>query len=165
MDPEPLPITPSAAVTEDRYAGEPVSALPARTVSRLTGMSVRQLRYLAQADVITPSVRHSAGPGSEALYAPGNLFELMVVEKVRSICGQEYRTERLRRIVDALAGYTPTPDQQLVIDGSSVWMHHGPVADVLRRFSAALVIDLDGVHAEFNELLRPAAQAPAALAA
>jgi hypothetical protein len=119
-------------------------------------MSVRQLRYLAQGEVVVPSVRPSAGPGAEALYSPENLFALVVIEKVRAICGQEFRTERLRILVAELHRAQSGSENQLVIDDSGVWVHQGPVNSALRLSSAALLIDLDGVRAETQRRLRVA---------
>lgn len=155
MSPAPLAVSPSEAVNSGRYAAGVVHALPLSQVAELTGMSLRQLRYLAQQNLICPSVR-AGSRGAEALYAPADLLALLAVERVRAICGQEVRTERLRAMIDALEAAPPTPGRLLVIDGQDCWSQPGPVDSVVSRSIAALVIELDALRAELGVRLRRA---------
>ena len=139
-----------------RYADGLMSALPTSSVAALTGLTLRQLRYLAQQNVVTPAVRSGAGRGAEAMYAPGDLLALLVVERVRAVCGQEVRIERLRSLVAELDRRTPGPGQHLVMDGEGFWVQDGPPDATLRRAGAAFIIDLDALSEELTVRLRRA---------
>ena len=146
----------SRGVVVSRYADGLMSALPTSSVAALTGMTLRQLRYLAQNDVVTPTVRSGAGRGSEAMYAPGDLLALLVVERVRAVCGHEVRIERIRSLVDALRRRQAEPGQHLVMDGEGFWVQDGTPEDTLRRSGAALIVDLDALAEELAVRLRRA---------
>lgn len=128
-------------------------ALPARTVSALTGLSLRQLRYLNQQGLVRPSVRPPAGRGSEGLYAPSDLLALVVIERVRAVCGQEVRTERLRELVERLQARPPRPGQRLILDAEGPFIHEGSVDGILNRTTAALILDLDALEHEVEARL------------
>lgn len=161
-------ITPQSArvaVVATRYGSGPVSALPASTVAQLTGLSLRQLRYLVTQGLVRPTVRAAAGSGTEALYAPSDLLALIAIERVRAVCGQEVRTERLSRIVGALGGRDPRPGQRLVLDAEACWILDGDLDAPLRRTTAALVLDIDALTEETHLRLQRAGVARDTIAA
>jgi hypothetical protein len=126
-----------------------VSVLPASTVARLTGLSLRQLRYLARQELGVPSVRGRAGQGVEALYDPSDLPALVAMQRLRAVCGQQVPTDRLRPLMGPLTTLRPAPDQRFVLDTSGEWENaSGPSCDVLLGSSVALVLDLDAVRQE-----------------
>lgn len=120
------------------------SGLTTSEVADLTGLSLRQIRYLAQHDVVTPSLKPAEGRGSVVLYAPTDVHELAVVAALRA-AGGEQTVDRVREAVTALRRRDDpqrgllalTADGALVIDASLV--------DALHGADAALVVDLTAV--------------------
>ena len=122
--------TDSAATRVDADAS-PI-ALPVSAVASLVGRSARQLRYLAKTGIVVPGVRRYAR-GVGAMYGLPDLFALLVVERVRAVCGQQIRIERLRGLLDAFARRTPAAGQYLVTDGTACWIGDALPEATLRR--------------------------------
>ena len=131
--------------------------IASREIAAITGLSLRQLRYLAQSEVVVPSLR-AHGRGFEGLYSDADLFGLLVVERVRQVCGPEIRVERLRAALKVLRSRGPLP-RYLVIESGASWTDDGPLDDLLTRCTAALVIDLQAVDQETQLRLRRASLA------
>jgi hypothetical protein len=131
-----------------------VSVLPASTVARLTGLSLRQLRYLARQELGVPSVRGRAGQGVEALYDPSDLPALVAVQRLRAVCGQQVPADRLRPLMGSLMTLRPVPGQRFVMDSSGEWENaSGGRCVLLPGSSVALVLDLDAVRQEARACL------------
>ena len=142
-----------------------VRSLPASTVAEISGLTLRQLRYLATSEVLIPSVRLSAGAGSESLYGPGDVLPLLAVAKVRSICGPEVRVERLLPITQVLTSRTAGPQQLLVSDPEGCWITSADrLPAALRRSVCAIVIDLDALEDDLQARLDRAGIASTPLA-
>lgn len=125
-------------------------------VAELTGMSQRQLRLLAQSDIVRPSVRAPAGPGISALYAVSDVLMLVLVEQLRAVCGGSLPRKHLRNVVDTLRTRRNVPGERLVLEVSGCWIQRGSLDRTLGRSHAALVFDLDSIAEETQRRLRRA---------
>lgn len=86
---------------------------------QLTGMSQRQVRFLAAQGVVGPSDKAPDGKGTLASYTMEDLLALELVKALREVCGAKYGHERLADAVDTArkANFTGT----LVCDGQGSW--------------------------------------------
>jgi len=114
-------------------------------VARMSGLSLRQLRYLAQTGLLVASLRQASGPGSSARYSFEDLLRAAVIGRVRQVCGVEVRSARLRRMMDVLAARRS--DGLLVIEPEGCWVQDGDdAAAVASLTEAALIVDLAAVR-------------------
>jgi DNA-binding transcriptional MerR regulator len=136
-------------------------SIPASLAADLTGLSLRQLRYLQQTALVTPTVRSRPGTGKDILYAASDLPALMIIERVRAVCGQEIRTERLRLVLTTASERNRGSGRHLVLDGESCWLQDGELEPLLTRLpGAALILDLEVIEAEAELRLRRAGLGP-----
>src|SRR5205085_4241502 len=86
------------------------------TVCRTVGISYRQLDYWARTELVTPSVRHADGSGSQRMYSFNDVVQLRVIKKLLD-AGVSLPT--IRRAVDYLRYELKLPigDGPLVTEG------------------------------------------------
>lgn len=137
-------------------AGRLTAALPSRSAARITGLSLRQLRYLAQTGVASPSIRWRQGPGHDNLYAAADLLALALVVRVRAICGTTVSTERLRAVVKAAQSPHHPRQQFLVFDGVISSTAAAGLGEAMNGRAGVLVLDLDAIAREIRDRAREA---------
>jgi DNA-binding transcriptional MerR regulator len=114
-------------------------------VCRIVGNTYRQLDYWARTELVTPSVRHASGSGSQRLYSFQDLVTLRVIKTLldTGISLQRVRkaVEHLQAMDEPLAGVT------LMSDGHGVYEAHSPeaVVDLLRQGQGVFAIAVDRV--------------------
>jgi DNA-binding transcriptional MerR regulator len=115
-------------------------------VTRVVGITYRQLDYWARTGLVTPSIRDAGGSGTQRLYSFQDLVELRVIKK---LIDAGVSLQRIRKAVKFLRehmGAGPT-GITLLSDGSSVYAceSEDEVIDLLRRGQGVFAIALDAV--------------------
>lgn len=93
-------------------------------VTRLTGLSSRQLDYWRKTGLVSPK---STTPGGHVRYA---FTDLVVLRAARRLLDAGISTQRIRKCLDSLSRYLPAVDQplaelSLVVTGDVVLVFHG----------------------------------------
>lgn len=126
-----------------------------KTVSRVVGVSLRQIQYWDEQGFIRPSIRAASGRGSKRVYSFADLVKLKVVKDL-SDYGLSVRRIRtcLHHLKDySPAGESPTTSLKYLTDGKKVFVltnNRNKILDALDRqfvFSLAignLVEELNG---------------------
>ena len=132
-----------------------MEAFNSKTVSRIVGVSLRQIQYWDEQGFIRPSVKLAAGRGSQRLYSFSDLVQLKLV---KDLTGHGLNLQKIRRSVDYLKRTFPEKVQALgslryVTDGDKLFVltsNRNKILDVMERefvFSLGignLVRQLDG---------------------
>jgi DNA-binding transcriptional MerR regulator len=132
--------------------------------SELTGMSGRQLRYLAERGVLSPSARKAPGRGASAFYSLEDLFKLSVLQQVREAAGADLPIERLLMVAGALDRADLT--EVLLLDATGAWTtppEH--LADTLTQTQAFVAVGLSQVDRALKIKIGKSGVANAALKA
>jgi DNA-binding transcriptional MerR regulator len=120
------------------------------TVTKIVGITYRQLDYWARTGLVTPSVREAQGSGTQRLYSFDDLVELRVIKR---LLDTGVSLQRVREAVEELRrrGHSPG-DVTLVSDGSTVYMldEQQQVFDLLTRGQGVFAIALGPVGAELR---------------
>lgn len=130
-----------------------MAPLPTRQLIELSGVSQRQVRWLAEHGVISP--QRASRRGAATAWSPETLFELLTLDAYRSAAGGDMAVEPARRMLAVLREFrqAPEPGYFLIITEASV-----QVADergVLRTLKAArgmVIVCLDRVQEQFSAL-------------
>jgi DNA-binding transcriptional MerR regulator len=120
------------------------------TVTKLVGISYRQLDYWARTGLVTPSVRAADGSGSQRLYGFTDVVELRIIKRLLDA------GVSLRQIRTALSylrkesGGRPLTDVTLMSDGRRIYACHSgeEVVDVLSHGQAVFGIAVGRVWAD-----------------
>ncbi len=115
-----------------------MEAFNSKTVSRLVGVSLRQIQYWDERGFIRPSVKLAGGRGTQRLYSFSDLIQLKVVKNLTE-CGLSL--QKIRRCLDHLKRYSPekvAPLQNLkyVTDGEKLFVltsDKSKILDVMDR--------------------------------
>lgn len=130
--------------------GYPRSKLP-----DLVGLSRRQVGYLAERQLVLPSVRGSAGRGIATLYGWQDLLVMATLRRVLEISRSELAARQAEMIVAALRrdlGQEPIAFQCLVVDRESAFVVDDVslVMKTLEAGDAMLLVPLRAVEAELE---------------
>lgn len=130
-------------------------------VTKIVGITYRQLDYWARTDLVTPSVRDASGSGSQRLYSFQDLVALRVI---KNLLDTGVSLQRVRRAVEHLKAMDrPVSGLTLMSDGERVYEADSPeaVVDLLRNGQGVFAIaldrvwdDLEGSIASVNEPAR-----------
>jgi DNA-binding transcriptional MerR regulator len=120
------------------------------TVTKLVGISYRQLDYWARTNLVTPSVRAADGSGSQRLYSFTDVVELRIIKRLLDA------GVSLRQIRTALgylreeSGGEPLTDVTLMSDGRRIYACRSgeEVVDVLSHGQAVFGIAVGRVWAD-----------------
>lgn len=93
-------------------------------VSRLTGLSARQLDYWRKTGLVSP---HQTTPGGHARYA---FTDLVILRAARRLLDAGVSLQRIRKCLDTLTRFLPAVEQplaelSLVVTGDVVLVFHG----------------------------------------
>jgi DNA-binding transcriptional MerR regulator len=119
-------------------------------VSKIVGVSYRQLDYWARTGLVEPSMRKASGSGTQRLYAFEDLVRLRVVKRMLDA---GVSLKKIRLAVDELrARGRSLVDTTLATDGTSVFLldDDEQVLDLVRRGQAVLALALDPVVDELK---------------
>lgn len=86
--------------------------LRAPQACQLAGITYRQIDYWARTGLVVPSIVSASGPGSQRLYAPGDVLALRVVKQLLD-CGVSL--QRIRQVTAALAALAPLEVREQII--------------------------------------------------
>jgi DNA-binding transcriptional MerR regulator len=134
------------------------------TVTKLVGISYRQLDYWARTNLVTPSVRAADGSGSQRLYSFTDVVELRIIKRLLDA------GVSLRQIRTALgylreeSGGEPLTDVTLMSDGRRIYACRSgeEVVDVLSHGQAVFGIAVGRVWADTEgDLAHLPGEAPA----
>ena len=125
-------------------------------VTRVVGISYRQLDYWARTGLVRPSIRDAGGSGTQRLYSFQDLLQLKVIKKLLDT-GVELR--RIRKAVDHLKAMGETPHGvTLMSDGVRIYEGATPeaVVDLLAQGQGVFAIAVDKVWDDLEgELQKP----------
>ncbi|MFP4636183.1 MAG: MerR family transcriptional regulator [Nitriliruptoraceae bacterium] len=130
--------------------GDEVVGYRGPTVTRIVGISYRQLDYWARTGLVEPTYRRAEGSGTQRLYSFDDIVRLRVVKRLldTGVSLQKVRVavEELRRRGGSLDG------TKLVSDGVTVYAvdDDASLLDLLKRGQAVFALDLDPVLEELR---------------
>jgi DNA-binding transcriptional MerR regulator len=114
-------------------------------VTRVVGISYRQLDYWARTGLVRPSIRDAGGSGTQRLYSFQDMLQLKVIKKLLD-AGVELR--RIRKAIDYLKAQGDTPHGvTLMSDGERIYEAATPeaVVDLLAQGQGVFAIAVDKV--------------------
>src|SRR5438067_3254784 len=123
-------------------------------VTRVVGISYRQLDYWARTGLVRPSIRDAGGSGTQRLYSFQDLLQLKVIKKLldAGIALQQIRKaiEHLKAMGEAPHGVT------LYSDGVRIYEAATPdaVVDLLAQGQGVFAIAVDKVWIDLEGSLR-----------
>jgi DNA-binding transcriptional MerR regulator len=130
-------------------------------VSRLVGISYRQLDYWARTGLAVPSVRRAEGSGSQRVYSFEDVVRLRVIKR---LLDTGIGLERIRAALDELAARGRSlADVTLASDGRTVYAidDDRELLDLLRRGQGVFAIALEPLVEELRGEVALLAPAPA----
>ena len=124
-------------------------------VTRVVGISYRQLDYWARTGLVRPSIRDAGGSGTQRLYSFQDLLQLRVIKK---LLDTGISLPRIREAIVYLRehlGAQPT-GVTLMSDGSSVYAceSEDEIIDLVKRGQGVFAIALDKVWDELSTSVR-----------
>ena len=134
-------------------------------VCKLVGITYRQLDYWARTDLMTPSIKHAEGSGSQREYSFADIVQLKVIKRLLD-AGMSLK--RIRQAMINLAeSSTPLAEVTLLSDGNTIYAAHSPneVVDILQRGQGVFGIAVGPVQAELEGQIHELFPEPAEAAA
>lgn len=114
-------------------------------VTRVVGITYRQLDYWARTGLVTPSIRDAEGSGSQRLYSFQDLATLRVIKK---LLDTGVSLQQVRKAIGTLQRLkTPAHGATLVSDGSRIYAVDSPdvVVDLIAKGQGVFAIALDRI--------------------
>ena len=125
-------------------------------VTRVVGISYRQLDYWARTELVRPSIRDAGGSGTQRLYSFQDLLQLKVIKKLLDT-GVELR--RIRKAVDYMKERGDAPHGVTLMSGGvRIYEAATPeaVVDLLAQGQGVFAIAVDKVWDDLEgELQKP----------
>src|SRR6266540_2849673 len=120
------------------------------TVSKLIGISYRQLDYWARTGLVTPSVRAADGSGSQRLYSFTDLVELRIIKRLLDAGVSLQRIRDAIRYLRREAAGKPLTDITLISNGKRIYACHSgeEIIDVLSHGQAVFGIAVGRVWSD-----------------
>ncbi|MFM8944288.1 MAG: MerR family transcriptional regulator [Actinomycetota bacterium] len=125
-------------------------------VTRIVGITYRQLDYWARTELVTPSIRDAEGSGSQRLYSFQDLATLRVIKK---LLDTGVSLQQVRKSIATLQRMkSPAHGTTLVSDGSRIYAVDSPdaVIDLLAKGQGVFAIALDRVWEDLEGTLATA---------
>lgn len=119
-------------------------------VTKIVGISYRQLDYWARTDLVRPSIQDADGSGTQRLYSFQDLATLKVIKK---LLDTGVSLQQVRKAIAALARMkTPAHGATLVSDGSRIYSVDSPdaVIDLLAKGQGVFAIAIDRVWSDLE---------------
>jgi DNA-binding transcriptional MerR regulator len=112
----------AAADAAEEYAkGTPEMGFAASTVSKLVGLTYRQLDYFSRTELVTPSVRAAGELGGEPLYSFTDVVELRIIKRLQDAGVSLSRSREAIRFLREQSAGRPLTDMALVSDGRQIF--------------------------------------------
>src|SRR3954471_9567410 len=134
-------------------------------VTRVVGISYRQLDYWARTGLVTPSIREAGGSGTQRLYSFQDMLVLRIIKK---LLDAGVGLQQIRNAVDYLKEMRQLLHSvTLMSDGNRIYTPASPdaVIDLLSKGQGVFAIAVDKVATDLEGSLaktkrsRPAARA------
>ena len=122
-------------------------------VTKIVGISSRQLDYWARTGLVRPSVQDAQGSGSQRLYSFQDLATLKLIKRMLD---SGVSLQRIREAMGTLKTLKEPPlGTTLVSDGSRIYAVESPeaVVDLVKGGQAVFAIALDKVWTELEGTL------------
>jgi DNA-binding transcriptional MerR regulator len=129
----------------------PDQGYAAPDVTKIIGISYRQLDYWARTKLVVPSVKDAEGSGSQRRYSFQDLLKLKVV---KSLLDAGVSLQKIRQATDTLEGLDePAHGTTLISDGDHVYAEASPDAllDLLKNGQAVFAIAVDKVWTDLEK--------------
>src|SRR5918996_1721141 len=115
-------------------------------VTKLLGISYRQLDYWDRTGLVKPSVKGAQGSGTQRLYSFEDMLQLKVIDQ---LLDAGVSLQKVRKAVDYLKGHLNQSPQglNLVSDGNKIYAATTPgeIFDVLQKGQGVFAIAVDKV--------------------
>jgi DNA-binding transcriptional MerR regulator len=128
-------------------------------VTRLVGISYRQLDYWARTGLVRPSIREAGGSGTQRLYSFQDLLQLKIIKGWLDL---GISLPQIRKAIEHLRGTDqPLHGVTLMSDGSGIYAVESPdaVVDLLKKGQGVFAIAVDsvrqGLEADLKRSRRP----------
>jgi DNA-binding transcriptional MerR regulator len=130
-----------------------------KTVSGITGLSIRQIDYWDRTHFIKPSVREATGYGSTRIYSFEDLIQLKVA---KSLLGNGISLQRIRKSVWYLRKTMPSierplSDLKFLTDGESIFVltkDSKVIIDTLKNGQVVFSVQLGNIIDELKGEIR-----------
>lgn len=122
-------------------------------VTKIVGITYRQLDYWARTGLVTPSVRDASGSGSQRLYSFQDLVTLRVI---KNLLDTGVSLQRVRKAVEHLKSMErPLSGLTLMSDGKGVYEAHSAeaIVDLLKQGQGVFAIALDKVWDDVEDTI------------
>ncbi len=119
-------------------------------VTKIVGISYRQLDYWARTGLVRPSVKDARGSGTQRLYSFRDLAQLKVIKK---LLDTGVSLQQIRRAIGTLRDLKePAIGTTLVSDGSRIYAVESPeaVVDLLARGQGVFAVAVDKVWTDLE---------------
>jgi DNA-binding transcriptional MerR regulator len=119
-------------------------------VTKLVGISYRQLDYWARTGLLRPSIKDAHGSGSQRLYSFQDLVTLKVI---KNLLDTGVSLQRVRKAVEHLRGLRKPPQSlTLMSDGNRIYEASSPeeVVDLLSGGQGVFAIAVDKVWTDLE---------------
>jgi DNA-binding transcriptional MerR regulator len=123
-------------------------------VTRVVGISYRQLDYWARTGLVRPSIRDAGGSGTQRLYSFQDLLQLKVIKK---LLDAGIALQQIRKAIEHLKAMGETPHGvTLMSDGVRIYEAATPeaVVDLLAQGQGVFAIAVDKVWNDLEGSLR-----------
>src|SRR6478609_5286564 len=132
-------------------------------VTRICGITYRQIDYWARTGLVTPSVRDATGSGTQRLYS---FRDLVVLKVVKRLLDAGVSLQNIRKAIETLRshGVEDLACITLISDGTTVYECRSPeeVVDLLQGGQGVFGIAIGGAFKEIQGSLSHLPAEPAA---
>ena len=130
-----------------------MEAFDSKTVSRLVGVSLRQIQYWDERGFIRPSVKTAGGRGTKRLYSFSDLIQLKVVKDLGDHGLSPGKIRRcLRHLKNSFPEYRqPLASLRYLTDGEDLFVLTSDRQKILRAMERQFVLSL-GIGSLVHEL-------------
>lgn len=128
-------------------------------VTKIVGISYRQLDYWARTGLVRPSVKDARGSGSQRLYS---FQDLALLRLIKRMLDSGVSLQQIRKAMATLKDLKePALGTTLVSDGSRIYSVESPeaVVDLLAKGQGVFAIAVDKVWTELEGTLAKASRA------
>ena len=135
----------------------PMNGYPRSLVAPLAGLTRRQVEYLAEREVVTPSLRSSSGRGSPTIYADDDLRQLAVLGALAKLFAGEIPIDVARRLTERLDDVgSDWKGLHLAYDGDHAYLCRDleETTDSVMRSAQIVLLDLEEISSELGHQLR-----------
>ena len=122
-------------------------------VTRIVGISYRQLDYWARTGLVRPSIRDAQGSGTQRLYS---FQDLAVLKLVKRMLDSGVNLQQIRKAMGTLKDLKePALGTTLISDGSRIYSVESPdeVVDLLAKGQGVFTIAVDKVWTDLQGTL------------